>query len=587
MGTQSYGPKSRNGNGCQAAGKTGTVMDRFVFLMVEITLKTSPAFKSRQDRPFILLALPLIAQVLFAFLVSRINLSDNIFTHFMYIPIIVSAAIFDYRIGILSGVIAELLIIIFDPINLNLFEVQQMYISFIRLFTFCVTGLSIGLLKQKIVERSLQKTSDKIHPFTQLPYWESLEENLETMAEKKNILHFRFFLLEISNQNEIFATFGLDYIDKVNQYLIRMINARYKDCKLFLLRLNTFALILPQIRQDIGELVRMFEQPIIVNGIPIYCEITIGEASFPESGQTMDAILKNGFIALNEARLHQKPYQQYEIGLHNPEIPILLGQFQNAIQNQEIEFHYQPIVDLSGNVHSLEALVRWNHPIKGIIPPDHFIPDLEFTRIANILTYYSLEYNLNNMSRLFQEGFNLDISINISITNLYQPDFADRVIAALIKHNFPSHHLALEITERGFLANNAECRSNLERLVKYGVKLSIDDFGVGFTSISNFRNGMINSIKIDKSFVEDIHLNYGNQAILQGIISISKASNVMVIAEGIEKNLEREKLIQMGVEHFQGYLIAKPLNYLSIRLWLVENITRGKKIKKRKTNLGP
>ncbi len=547
-------------------------------------MKTSPANKSDQNRPFILLAIPLIAQVLFAFLMTRIKLSDNVLSHFMYIPIIFSAAFFDYKIGILSGVIAELLIDIFFPVNISLFEVRQMYISFARLFTFCFTGLSVGLVKQRVIEVSQQKNTDKIHPFTQLPYWESLVESMEAMAARKNIIHFRFFLLEISNQNEILATFGLDYIDKVNQYLIRMVRTKYRDGKLFLIRLNTFALILPQVRQDIQELIRLFEQPIVVNGIPIYCEVTIGEASYPESGQTADDILKNGFTALNEARLHQKTYQQYKTGLHDPEIPILLGQFQNAIRNQEIEFHYQPIVDRLGGVHGLEALVRWNHPVKGVIPPDQFIPDLEFTRITNILTYYSLEYNLPNMACLFAEGFNLDISINISITNLYQPDFASRVIAILNNHNFPSHHLSLEITERGFLADNPECRSNLARLVEKGIKLSIDDFGVGFTSIGNFRNKMINSIKIDKSFVKDIHLNHANQAILQGIMSISKASSVLVIAEGIEEEPERKELINLGVDYFQGYLISKPLEFESIQSWLITNRgTRKKGVRKIKS----
>ncbi len=337
---------------------------------------------------------------------------------------------------------------------------------------------------------------------------------------------------------------------------------------MFLIRLNTFALILPDIHQDIADMVRLFDQPIVVNGIPIYCEITIGEASYPESGQSADAILRNGFIALNDARIHQKPYQQYFAKLYNPEIPVLLGQFQNAILNNEIEFHYQPITRKSGTVCSLEALVRWNHPVKGQIPPDHFIPDLEFTRITNNLTYYSLEYNLENMTRLFQEGFNLSISINISITNLYQPDISTRVIALLKEHRFPADHLALEITERGFLADDPECRKNLENLLHYGLKLSIDDFGVGFTSISNFRNQGIDAIKIDKSFVTDIHINKANQAILEGIISIAKSSGVVVIAEGIEKKAEKEKLISLGVDCLQGYLISRPLSFTDMRHWL-------------------
>ena len=536
-----------------------------------------PADRKKRERPFSILTILLALQVLFAYAISKIGISENIFTQLMYIPIIVAGYLFDYRIGILSGVIAELLIEVFATESLALFQPQRLYAACFRVFFFMCCGYITGKIKQKMDEMKIPASYSKIHPFTQLPYWGSIKEEMNSLMGDEKILHFRFFLIEINNQNELFATYGLDYIDNINQIIINTLKSHYKKCKLFLVRLNTFAMILPEVRQNVVELVSLFEQPILVNGIPIYCEVTIGEASYPEGGQTPDAILKNGFVALNEAQLHQKPYQQYQAKLHNPEISVLLGQFQNAIQNQEIEFHYQPIIDTSGKVHSLEALVRWNHPVKGMIPPDQFIPDLEFTRITNILTYYSLEYNLNNMARLYQEGFNLDISINISITNLYQPDFASRVVAILGKHNFPSHHLALEITERGFLADNPECRGNLDDLVRAGIKLSIDDFGVGFTSISNFRNEMIYSIKIDKSFVEEIHANPANQAILEGIIAIAKASNVSVIAEGIEKQSEKEKLVELGVDYLQGYLISKPLSYASIRSWLIKtSIQAGK-----------
>jgi hypothetical protein len=136
----------------------------------------------------------------------------------------------------------------------------------------------------------------------------STEFELGSLTEARNIIHFRFFLIEISNQNEIMATFGQNYVNKINTIIIDKIRAKYRDGKLFLVNLNTFALVLPEIHQDVDELIHLFEQSILVNGILIYCEITIGEASYPEFGQNSDEILKNGFIALNEARLHQKPY---------------------------------------------------------------------------------------------------------------------------------------------------------------------------------------------------------------------------------------------------------------------------------------
>ena len=172
------------------------------------------------------------------------------------------------------------------------------------------------------------------------------------------------------------------------------------------------------------------------------------------------------------------------------------------------------------------------------------------------------------MEKFYRAGFNLDISVNISITNLFQVDFADHVIEEIHKHNFPPHHLALEITERGFLADDPQCKHNLQALIREGVKISIDDFGVGFTSISNFRNKDISAIKIDKSFVEDIHVNPSNQSIIDGIISIAKSSNITVIAEGIEKKPEKEKLLELGVDCLQGYYISKPQDFKNILKWL-------------------
>jgi hypothetical protein len=160
-------------------------------------------------------------------------------------------------------------------------------------------------------EMKIPATHPKIHPFTQLPYWGSITEEMNSLLSNDKILHFRFFLIEISNQNVLFATYGLDYIDKVNQIIIAKLKSHYKGCKLFLVRLNTFAMILPEVRQDVEELVRLFEQPILVNGIPIYCEVTIVKHLIRKAGRRRMHSEKR-IRRLNEAQLHQKPYQQYQ-----------------------------------------------------------------------------------------------------------------------------------------------------------------------------------------------------------------------------------------------------------------------------------
>jgi len=538
--------------------------------MVECKLKVEILNKLiRKEKPVCVLVGTLCVQVIFAFIISKNDVPDNVLTHLMYLPILAAAFVFDYRIGILSGIIAELLIDVFNPSPIGLAETRQIQASLLRAIYFSGAGLVIGLIKNLVYREPIEIIGPQEPSGNQLfSSWEDFDIQIKKSLEFNKIMKFRLILIEVSNQNDLLASFGLDTVKKLNDEIVLDIRRNFKNYQLLQIRLNTFGLVLYDIRQDIHKLSNLLEEPIIINGIPLYCEITMGEASYPEGGQTTEEVLKNSFLALNDGKKHQKPYQQYHSKLSNPEIPVLLGQFQNAIRNNEIDFHYQPIIKGDGKVCSLEALVRWNHPVKGLIPPDHFITDLEFTRIANLLTYYSLETNLSRMEKFYRSGFNLDISVNISITNLFQVDFAGNVIDVIHKHRFPAHHLALEITERGFLADDPQCKNNLQALIREGVKISIDDFGVGFTSISNFRNKDISAIKIDKSFVDDIHINQSNQSIIDGIISIAKSSNIVVIAEGIEKKLEKEKLLELGVDCLQGYYISKPLDFKNILKWL-------------------
>ena len=289
---------------------------------------------------------------------------------------------FDYRIGILSGIIAELLIDVFNPSPVSLSETRQIQASLLRVIYFSGAGLIIGLIKNLVSKEPIERLNPEKPPGRHLfSSWEVFDAQIQNTLESNKVMKFRLILIEVSNQNDLLASFGLENVNKLNDEIVLAIHRNFNNYQLLQIRLNTFGLVLFDIRQDIFKLSDLLEEPIIINGIPLYCEISMGEASYPEGGQTTEEVLKNGFLALNDAKKHQKPYQQYHAGLSNPEIPILLGQFQNAIRNNEIDFHYQPIIKGDGKVCSLEALVRWNHPVKGMIPPDRFIPDLEFTRI--------------------------------------------------------------------------------------------------------------------------------------------------------------------------------------------------------------
>ena len=526
---------------------------------------------SGRERPISLLIIIISLQFIIAYLASPINCSENIYTQTMYLPIILAGLIFDYHIGILSGLLGGLLVILFSKDNICLSNPEHLYTEILRSSFFIIVGLIIGIYKDRLESARLPKVNQTPQSIFTLPDWNIFTRELEKKIKSKESGNFRFILIEVSNQNELMASFGIDTVFKINDEIIEKIKRKQRNSLLFLIRSNSFGLILFDKHEDINALIDILEKPILMNGIPIYCEITFGETSYPKDGSSAEELLKNSFQAINRAKKHKKSYQSYYPKLFNAEIPILLGQFQNAIQSGEIDFHYQPITNRNGEVSALEALVRWNHPAKGNIPPGDFIPDLEFTRLTNSLTYFSMDTNLTRTAKLLAEGFDLDISLNISITNLLQPDFSARIIEIINSHRFPADHVTLEITERGFLTDETECQKNLKSFCDHGIKISIDDFGVGFTSISNFSNMGINSIKIDRSFIQNLHKNASNQAIIEGLISIARSSKIIIIAEGIELQEELQKVLDLGADRLQGYLIAKPMSFNSTLRWLRNN----------------
>ena len=524
--------------------------------------------KGNRDSPVFPLLLILFLEAITAFLIHNAAISDNIFTHLQYLPIILTAILFDFKVTILSCIIAELFIEVFSLPDIGLSNPDRIQLCVFRLILFIIIGLTVNFIKNFDLLQLHRKKNNRYQFSSELPGWDHFNQTTQSIIQDKNFAQFQLLLIEISNQNDLLSTFPINKIRQINQEVISRIRSVYDTDKLFYIRLNTFCLLLTDVQQNIQRLVDLLEEPILVNGIPVHCEITIGETSYPENGYNTEVLLRNCFLALNEAKRHQKPYHQSNAKIFNPETPIMLGQFQVAMEKKQIDFYYQPIIHINGQVCALEALVRWKHPIKGIIPPNEFIQDLEFTRIINHLTYYSLETNLARMNQIYEKGFDIDITLNISITNLFQPDFADKVIAACKKHSFPGHHLILEITERGFLSNDPGSQKNLSDLLHYGVQISMDDFGAGSTSISNFRKKGITSIKIDSSFIRDIHNHKSNQAILKGLVSIAKSANIFTIAEGVEEVQEKEKVIDLGFDCLQGYLISKPLDFDAIQEWL-------------------
>jgi len=241
-----------------------------------------------------------------------------------------------------------------------------------------------------------------------------------------------------------------------------------------------------------------------------------------------------------------------------------------ALANLEFELHYQPQIDLtSGAVIGVEALLRWNHATRGLISPAEFIPLLEDTGLILAVGDWVLTSACRQGRKWLDAGLPpMNIAVNLSPLQFNQPDLALRIEHILAETGFSPSHLELEITEGVLIDNIEEAIRTLKTLHANGIRVSIDDFGTGYSSLSYLKRFPIDSLKIDRSFVRDIHNDANSAAIAAAIIAMAEALNLNVIAEGVESMAQLELLRQQRCNHAQGFFIATPKPVAEIEEWL-------------------
>jgi EAL domain-containing protein (putative c-di-GMP-specific phosphodiesterase class I) len=238
----------------------------------------------------------------------------------------------------------------------------------------------------------------------------------------------------------------------------------------------------------------------------------------------------------------------------------LVEELRMAIKQEQLLLYYQPQVD-RGMVIGVEALVRWKHPQRGILFPDTFIPLAEETGVILPLGDWVLETACRQLAAWSdrKETSPLAIAVNISARQLRQPEFVEKVLETLERSGARPHLLELELTESMLVENIDEVIAKMTELKLHGLKFSLDDFGTGYSSLSYLRRLPLDRLKIDRSFVNDILANTSGGAIAQAIVSLSRAMNLPVMAEGVETEEQREYLAGIGCHTYQGYLFSRPV----------------------------
>jgi diguanylate cyclase (GGDEF)-like protein/PAS domain S-box-containing protein len=314
-------------------------------------------------------------------------------------------------------------------------------------------------------------------------------------------------------------------------------------------------------------------QPYQIEGLPLSIEASIGVACYPGDGEDVDQLLQYADIAMYSAKRSGAGHAFYEHSTNGNGDDRrrlgMLGELRRAIAERELVLHYQPKLDLrSKRIERVEALVRWQHPTDGLVPPVQFIPLAEQTGLIKPLTLYVLDCALEQCRRWLDDGRSISVSVNISPRNLNDCAFPEEVEQLLRRHEVPAENLLLEVTERGIISDPARAEATLRTLSELGVHIALDDFGAGHSSLAFLARLPLDQIKIDRSFVTDLDTNSGNDVIVRSIISLGHQLGLEVVGEGVETSEVESRLEEYGCDFVQGFKLTPALPASELEHWL-------------------
>jgi diguanylate cyclase len=318
---------------------------------------------------------------------------------------------------------------------------------------------------------------------------------------------------------------------------------------------------------------RAIEGSVVVEGLPLSIEVSIGIALYPDHGEDVDTLLQCADVAMYKAKEEHTAFTFYDKASNQYDTArlTLVGELRRALEQRELTLYYQPQAMLAdGAVRSVEALLRWNHPGRGLVSPDDFIPLAQQTGLMKPLTLYVVEEALRQSRAWQEDGLRLSIAVNLSNRNLLDVDFPTQVQDLLEQWKVEPALLALEITESTMLVDPARTKAVLERLSAMGIRLSIDDFGTGYSSLSYLKRVPFDEIKVDRSFVMNMDKDEDDAAIVRSTIDLGRNLGLEVVAEGVESKETWDRLNELGCTAAQGYYLTRPVPASELRTWLEE-----------------
>ncbi|MGZ4413969.1 MAG: putative bifunctional diguanylate cyclase/phosphodiesterase [Gaiellaceae bacterium] len=444
--------------------------------------------------------------------------------------------------------------------------------------TLVVTGirlaLTLGSLRSLTAERQQQAITDQL---TGLGNRRRLDQVLTRFFSPGSSAlrpELAFLFVDLDHFKEVNDSFG----HAAGDQLLRQIGPRIRSClsegdllariggdELVIVLFNGGEARAASIAGRVSEAIR---EPFVLEMVTVRIGVSIGIALAGSHASDPAGLMRCADQAMYRAKESGQWYAVYD-----PEIDTeldrlrLVDDLRSAIENQELELHYQPQIDLgSGAVVAVEALLRWPHPRLGFVPPLDFLPLAEEAGLMRPLTGFVLQEALAQCADWRSQGHNLTMSINVSATNVLDVDFVTLVEGELRRHHLPADALILEITETTLISDLDRCGKVIDELRTLGCTVSIDYFGAGFTSIASLAKLAVGEVKLDRSFLTTLDQDTNSRALIEATINLAHALGLQVVAEGVEGSAALDTLTSLGCDLAQGYYIARPAAADELRL---------------------
>ena len=387
--------------------------------------------------------------------------------------------------------------------------------------------------------------------------------------------HGAILFLDLDNFKDINDTLGHDLGDLLlRQVALRIQHTLRETDTLARLGGDEFVLIINNIDQEMQQaaitaevlarkLIGVLERPFLLGAQERHCSASIGVTLFGSTANQVDELLKQADLAMYQAKsAGRNTVRFFEPGMQHAvkKRALLEADFRKSLQNNEFFLHYQPHVDRHGKLLGAEALLRWHHPERGLVPPLTFIPVAEQTGLIQPLGEQVLVAACAQLAAWQrQKGWaDLRIAVNVSAKQFHHPDFTSLFLSILEQSGAPADRLTLELTESMLLEDHEEIIKRMNILRERGVGFALDDFGTGYSSLAYLKRLPLTVLKIDQSFVHDILVDPNDAAIARTILSLAHTLNLEVIAEGVESEAQYQALVEMGCRQFQGYWFGRP-----------------------------